>query len=109
MGGARSGSHPWVNEFGHLRREARWGLAGGLRALSPDATLVRAEGHGTNTCRLADRSDGLRRLEGEDFLGQRDGELGLANGVTVIALGLRVLVVGPGLGEVLPRLVQEGA
>src|SRR2546426_846817 len=55
----------------------------------------------------ATRPDTLRGLQDERFLGERRGDLGLPHGVAMIALRLRVLVVGLGFGELLLRLVEQ--
>src|SRR2546426_9654953 len=55
----------------------------------------------------ANRPDTLRGLQDDRFLGERRGDLGLPHGVAMIALRLRVLVVGPGFGEQLLRLVEQ--
>src|SRR5262249_61676587 len=52
-------------------------------------------------------SVGLRRLECDRFLGESESELGFADGIAVIALGLGVLVVSSGLGQILLGLVDE--
>src|SRR5881628_3642550 len=55
----------------------------------------------------ANRPDTLRVLQDDRFLGERRGDLGLPHGVAMIALRLRVLVVGLGFGELLLRLVEQ--